>query len=381
MRDTKMPERNLKRYRVKQPADRMTVMTIDIKASDLRKRVWLNFVNRNLIRSGKLKRLVDVNGITGITADGPVVAESIARDREYREEIQLLASTGLEAETILQDIIIEDTRDAADVLMPIFRSTHGRDGFVGIDVAPELAYDVEGLIEEGCALWNRVDRSNVMIQIPATREAVPAIRNLLQRGIKVNATLLHSLSRYRDVAQAYIEGMARRLEKGMPSEGIASAATFSAHPQIRLHPTEDIPAGDLDMLWSISSTNALSAHRVHRDIFQNSGFLDLAAKGVQPQLLMWIDEAEGAQRIGDYRYAEEITGGFSNPKSDNPADQSAAFEETADRPAKLHGDIEDLLDVLQEETIKSQVIKLDNAQAILNGFPGERTAPGDARER
>jgi transaldolase len=350
-------------------------MSGEIKANGRKKRVWLNFVNRNLIRSGKLKRLIDNHGVTGITPNGPDVAQCVARDKEYRKEIHELAMSGVESETILKDIVIEDARDAADVLLPVFMRTHGCDGFVGIDVSPELAYDVEGLVEEGTDLWKKVDRSNVMIQIPATKEAMPAIKILLQDGIKVNAMLLHSLFRYRDVAQAYIEGMAKCLQKGMPMNGIASAATFSAHPQLDPHIAEDFPVEDMDMLRNISSTHALSAHLLHREIFQNRNFLDLAAKGAQPQLLMWVDEADTIHMIDGYRYAEEITAGFPDPGSREGPGQRPPYGEMAARSAKLYSDIEDLLDVLQKETIKSQVVKLDNAHMILNSFPYARSAP------
>ncbi len=312
------------------------------------KRVWLNSLNRYLIQSGRLKRLIERNRITGVLADAPIFAASIADGREYQDRIRRLAQACRDSEEIYQSIVLEETKSAADLLMPVFQMTGGRDGFAGIAVSPEFAYDVEALIEEGQKLWEKADRPNIMIQIPATSEALSAIRSLLQEGINVNATLLYSPSRYREVAQTYVDAMTDRTEEGKSVEGIASSATFSAHPQFNPAAAKALPGGAIDLLWHMSASAALSLKKIHRDIFQDKGFLHLAAEGAQAQMLMWTDETDPAQKIDEFGCAFDLL------------DAPTVFD-TGSISENDSGDADVLLDLLQEEAVKSQVVRVDAA--------------------
>jgi transaldolase len=319
-------------------------------------RVWLDFMNRNLVHSVKFKRLIDRSEITGILSNAEALASCISGDRQYQGKIRTLARSGMDAEEIYRDIVMEDVKYAADLLLPVFRRTRGQDGFVGVAVSPEFAYDVEALLEEGYELWSRAGRPNLMIQIPATAEAVPAIRSLLQGGINVNATLLYSLSRYREVAQAYIAAMTERLKQGASVEGIASAATFSRHP--RFHATEErkLTGEAPDLLRDISASTARLSSQLHRHLFENGKFLDLAAMGAQPQLLMWHDETDSLQAIDGFGSVVDLSAKFSESTT-NP-DSTSEEENIA---------IDWLLDLFQEETIKHQVVEIDAALQTMQG--------------
>jgi hypothetical protein len=323
-------------------------------------RVWLNFNHRSLIRSGRLEQLIERDQVTGVISDAPAAADCIARDREYRDGIRKLAASGVEVEEIYRNMALEDAIRAADLLLPVFKKSKGRDGLVGIDVSPEFAYDVEALMDEGRSLWERADRPNVMIQIPATEEAVPAIKALLRLGINVNATLLNSAYRYQDIARAYVGVLVDQQERRGSAGGVVSAATISAHPGFERLPSRTSADGTIDILWHISSSTALSAIRTHREIFGSRRFQELAATGAQPQLLMWIDEANDAQRRKDHSIARELSSKLLEQICDGHSPQKAAVPETASGPTE-YGGLEWFLDVMQEETIKSQVVRTDRA--------------------
>jgi transaldolase len=331
------------------------------KTTDSTGRVWLNFMNRNLIQSSKFKLSIDNHEVTGIIANAPIMAGCISRDSEYRDEIRRRVRSGMEAEEIYHDLILDDARNAADLLLPVFHSTQGHDGFVGIDICPEFSYDVDAMIEEGNWLWERSRRPNIMIQIPATEEALPAVTNLLQSGINVNATFIHSLTRYRQVVQAYIAGMTERLDKGLPLQGIASAATFSVLGRFDETSTPGNYKRDIDTFRNMSLSAALSACSVYREVLRDRNFLNLAARGMQPQLLMLNDEAEPSRMFGKFQCAIDLTAKFSELKSDRLSCRETKFPEPDSDPERLQYDMEALLDGLLEEIIKSRVVRIDEA--------------------
>jgi hypothetical protein len=325
------------------------------------KRLWLSFLNRHVMQSGGFKRLIDRNEVTGIVADAETFASSVCGGREYRSRIRLLARSGMDAEEIYKSIAVEDAKYAADLLLPVFQRTHGRDGLVGVTVSPEFAYDVEALLEEGRELWEKASRPNIMIQIPSTTEAVPAIRTLLQGGINVNATMLYSFSRYREVALAYIAAMTERSKKGDSLEGIVSAATFSGYPPLRAKAEQKPEGGAMARLQDISGSTARFSLQLHSSLFQKGIFLDLAARGARPQLLMWLDETDSMQPGEGGGCAVELSEKYFECEV-NPASLSEEERDNFDR----------LLDLLQEETIKRQVIEIDIALNAMQRQPSSR---------
>ena len=340
------------------------------KTTDTTGRVWLNFMNRNLIRNSRFKLSIDNHEVTGIIANAPIMAGCISRDSEYRDEILRRVRSGMDAEEIYHDLVLGDARNAADLLLPVFHSTQGHDGFVGIDICPEFSYDVDALIEEGNWLWERSRRPNIMIQIPATEEALPAVTNLLQSGINVNATFIHSLTRYRQVVQAYIAAMTERLDKGLPLQGIASAATFSVLGRFDETSTPGDCKRDMDVFRNMSLSAALSACSVYREVFRNRKFLNLAARGVQPQLLMLNDEVEPSRMFGKFPCAIDLTAKFSELKSGRRSCRETKFPEPDSDPEKSQYDMKEVLDGLLEEIIKSRVVRIDGAlRAIKDLYP------------
>ncbi len=187
---------------------------------------WFDYINRALIARGGLKKMVDRDGLGGVTTNPAIFEKSIGGGAEYDEEILALARQGLDAPAILDRLAIADVRAACDVLAPVYLGSGGEDGFVSIEVSPHLAFDTRGSVEEAQRLFAAVDRPNVMIKIPGTREGVPAILECLQDGLNINITLLFSMTQYEAVADAYLQALEYRLRNDLTIRATSSVASF-----------------------------------------------------------------------------------------------------------------------------------------------------------
>src|SRR5919201_6210418 len=188
--------------------------------------VWLDAFRRAMLSSGELQRLIEEDGLSGITANPAILEKAIAGSHDYDEAVRALALESRTAREIYEALAVEDLRHAADLFRPIFDSTGGHDGFVSLEVSPGIANDTQATLGEARRLWAALDRPNVMIKVPATAAGVPAIRQLTSEGININVTLLFGLDRYREVAEAYIGGLDDRLARNAPIVGISSVASF-----------------------------------------------------------------------------------------------------------------------------------------------------------
>ena len=187
---------------------------------------WFDYINRALIVRGGLKKMVDRDGLGGVTTNPAIFEQSVGGGKEYDEEIVTLARQGMDAAAILDRLAIDDVRAACDVLAPVYLDSGGEDGFVSIEVSPHLAYDTQASIDEAHRLFTAVDRPNVLVKIPGTREGVPAILRCLQDGLNINITLLFSLTQYEAVADAYIDALEYRLGRDLTIRATSSVASF-----------------------------------------------------------------------------------------------------------------------------------------------------------
>ncbi|MFQ5992046.1 MAG: transaldolase family protein, partial [Nitrospiraceae bacterium] len=189
--------------------------------------VWLDYIRRSLITSGELKRLVEQDGLRGMTSNPAIFEKAISGSSDYSGALRAFAKKpGLDAKARYEQLAIKDIQDAADVLRPVYKQTKRRDGYVSLEVSPHLARDTRGTLEEARRLWKSVARENVMIKVPATPEGVPAIQQLITEGINVNVTLLFAQEAYERVAEAYIAGLEERAARGADLEKVASVASF-----------------------------------------------------------------------------------------------------------------------------------------------------------
>ena len=187
-----------------------------LKLEALGQSIWMDFIRRGWITSGELKRWIDEDGVSGVTSNPSIFEKAIAGSHDYDEAIRALALEGKDIEGMYQAITVEDIRRTADLFRPVYDRAEGRDGFVSLEVSPGASHDTQETLAEARRLWAQVERPNVMIKVPATREGLPAIRQLISEGINVNITLLFGLPRYREVVEAYIGGLEDRDRAGKP---------------------------------------------------------------------------------------------------------------------------------------------------------------------
>ena len=197
-----------------------------LKLSTFGQSIWLDYIRRQMIDAGELKKLIDEDGLKGVTSNPAIFQKAIAGSTDYDEAIRTLVQAGKSVEAIYQVLTVEDVQRAADLFRPLYDRMAGQDGFVSLEVNPHLAHDTQGTVAEARRLWQALARPNVLIKVPATKEGLPAIRQLISEGINVNVTLLFGLPRYREVAEAYIAGLEDRAAQGQPLNRVASVASF-----------------------------------------------------------------------------------------------------------------------------------------------------------
>src|SRR5690348_15210518 len=197
-----------------------------LQLKDYGQSVWYDNIDRAQLASGQFKKMLEEDGLQGVTANPTIFQKSISAGHAYDEQMQQLISEGKSTNEIYEALVIQDIRTVADLLRPIYDSTEGKDGYVSLEVSPELANDTEGTITEAARFWQIVNRPNLMIKIPATPAGIPAIRKTLSEGINVNVTLIFSIESYRAVTEAYIQALEERKAAGKDVKHIASVASF-----------------------------------------------------------------------------------------------------------------------------------------------------------
>jgi transaldolase len=271
--------------------------------------IWLDYMRRDLITSGKLQRLIDEDGIRGLTSNPTIFEKAISAGSEYDSAIQkiLSASPEIDCATLFEQIEVEDIRMAADKLRPIYDRTNGEDGFVSIEVNPHLAYDSAGSVAEGRRLWGEVARPNIMVKIPATVEGLFAIEQLIAEGINVNVTLMFSVSQYCDVAQAYLKG----IERARDPRKVASVASFfvSRVDTAVDKALEDVGTPEaLALRGKAGIANAKLAYLLFREVFSCGEVKKLRRNGVRLQKPLWASTSTKNKAYSDVMYVEGLIG-------------------------------------------------------------------------
>jgi transaldolase/glucose-6-phosphate isomerase len=282
--------------------------------------VWLDYIRRNLITSGELKRLIEEDGLRGMTSNPSIFEKAIEAGNDYDEQLKSLESrTDLDAKSRFELLAIKDIQDAADLLRPVYDSSKRHDGYVSLEVAPGLALDTQATLDEARRLWKAVERENVMIKVPGTKEGIPAFQRLIGEGININVTLLFSQEVYERVAEAYIAGLEKHAAGGGDLSRIASVASFfvsridSATDSIvekRLKDSKD-PAEQEQLksvLGKVAISNARLAYQSYLKIFSGDRWKKLAAAGAQTQRVLWASTSTKNPKYRDVLYVEELIG-------------------------------------------------------------------------
>ena len=311
--------------------------------------VWLDYIRRSLMTSGQLRRLVEDDGLGGMTSNPSIFEKAIEGGEEYGDLLgRLRADPSLDAKAIYERLAIRDIQDAADILRPVYDRMQQRDGFVSLEVAPYLAHKTQETIEEARRLWKTVNRPNLMIKVPGTPEGVPAIETLLSEGINVNVTLLFSQDMYEEVAWAFVRALETRAQKGLDLSGIASVASFFVSRIDTLVDSlidKNLPAADAGrnaLLESVRSkvaiANAKLAYERYQRIFSGARWDALAAKQAQTQRVLWASTSTKNPKLRDVLYVEELIG--KNTVNTIPPATLDAFRDHGVPRASLTEDIE-----------------------------------------
>ncbi|HET9919948.1 MAG TPA: transaldolase [Ktedonobacteraceae bacterium] len=281
--------------------------------------VWFDNIDREQLQNGTFKGLIDQDGVSGVTANPTIFDKSISHGHAYDQQMDQLIREGKSVSDIYETLIITDVRTVADMLRPIYDRTNGADGYVSLEVSPELAHDTEGTIKEVKRFWKMVDRPNLLVKIPATPEGIPAIRQALTDGININITLIFSRQAYHDVVDAYLSALEDRNAQGKDISTIASVASFFVSRvdtlvdkvlEDRIEASSD-PA-EQQHLKSLEGKAAIAnARLVYQDFKQFFGsprFETLKHSGAMVQRPLWASTSTKNPAYRDVLYAEQLIG-------------------------------------------------------------------------
>jgi transaldolase len=293
--------------------EKETIMPELAELARIGQSIWFDFIRRSLITSGGLQGLVD-RGVRGVTSNPAIFAKAIAGSEDYDDHMQQLIKADKSVEAIYEHLAMKDIQMAADVLAPVYEATDGGDGFVSLEVSPFLADNTEQTIAEAKRLFETVGRPNVMIKIPATREGLPAITETIAAGVNVNVTLIFSLENYRQVAEAYIEGLERLAQDGPSAAGghgvdrVASVASFFIS---RVDTAVDKlleEKGESELMGKIAIANSKLAYAEFLNIIGGQRWQSLAAKGANFQRVLWASTSTKNPDYPDTLYVDELIG-------------------------------------------------------------------------
>ncbi|HTJ63038.1 MAG TPA: bifunctional transaldolase/phosoglucose isomerase [Alphaproteobacteria bacterium] len=316
--------------------------------------VWLDYVRRDLLEKGGLKRLIEEDGVVGVTSNPAIFEKAIGGSTEYDDAVKRLVATGdLDAADLFDRLAIDDIQEAADILRPAYDRTGGVDGYISLEVSPYLAMNTEASIAEARRLWKSVGRPNLMVKIPGTEPGVPAIRQLISEGLNINVTLLFSLDAYKAVADAYLSGLEARAAAGQPIANVASVASFfvsridsAIEKKIEKRKGEADYAALKPLDGAVAIANAKLAYVWYQELCESARWKALAAKGAKPQRLLWASTGTKNPAFSDVLYVEELIG--ADTVNTMPPATMDAFRDHGKVADKLTTDIEGARRILAE---------------------------------
>ncbi|MDA8174267.1 MAG: transaldolase [Nitrospiraceae bacterium] len=279
--------------------------------------VWLDYLSRDMLNSGELKRLIDEDGITGVTSNPSIFEKAITGGRAYDGIIQGLIARGItNPKEMFIQMAAADVADAAKLLRGVYDKTGGADGYVSIEVSPDLAYNAEATIAEARRLFLLTGGGNVYVKVPATKQGLPAIRKLVSEGLNINITLLFAAQRYQEVMDAYLSGLEDRISKGLPIDKITSVASFFvsrvdtlADKMLdRLYQESGVSGKEViqGFYGKAAVANAKIAYKKYREVFEGDRFLSIEEKGGRVQRILWASTSTKNPAYNDIKYVEEL---------------------------------------------------------------------------
>jgi transaldolase len=280
--------------------------------------VWNDFIQRSFIQDGGLKKLVEQDGISGVTSNPTIFQKAIGSSSDYDDELRRYAEEGEDAEGIFKKLACNDIAMGADILRPVYDRTSGQDGYISIEVSPDAAHDTKKTLDDAHFFWETIKRPNIMIKVPATPEGLPAIEQLISEGINVNITLIFAVEVYEEVMEAYIRGLERRVERGEPIDRIASVASFFVSRvdtlvdkllEKKADGADDATREGLKQLEGKAAiANAKIAYEKFQNVFGSDRFKTLAARGARVQRPLWASTSTKNPNYEDTYYVTNLVG-------------------------------------------------------------------------
>ncbi|NOY39537.1 MAG: transaldolase [Nitrospirae bacterium] len=327
---------------------------------------WYDNISRGLLKSGELKRMIEEEGLRGVTSNPTIFHKSIQSGNDYDEQLHQLFGKETSEKDLFYALAIQDIVEACELLMPVYEESNGLDGYVSIEVDPHLAYDTEGTITEATEIAERIGKPNLMVKVPATREGLPAVEELLYRGYNINVTLLFSVKRYEEVIDAYMKGLERRVSEGKPLDRVASVASFFVsrvdtlvdnllEEKLKTAVDDDEKAGIKSLEGKAAVANARMAYQLFKDAFSSQRFFVLMEKGAKIQRLLWGSTSTKNPAYRDVLYVEELIG----PGTVNTMPDAAwkAFKDHGKVDRTIDADIEDAIATIR--SIEEKGISID----------------------
>ncbi|WP_188051485.1 transaldolase [Flavobacterium sp. GP15] len=317
--------------------------------------IWLDLLDREIMNSGKLKSLIDTDDLRGLTSNPSIFEKAISGSSDYDEDITEISKRENENSVIFFDMAIADIQRAADLFKPVYDKTAGKDGYVSLEVSPYLALDTDGTIAQARELWKKVNRKNVMIKIPGTKQGLPAIRECLREGININVTLLFGIPRYIEITEAFMGGLEDRLKEGNSIEGIASVASFFlSRNDVMVDPLLE-EKGLEKRIGKVAIASAKKAYQLYLNMISSDRFKALQAKGAASQRILFASTSTKDPAFSDVLYVENLIG--KDTINTLPMETIDAFRDHGKAAETLIQNIEEA-DAIMEE-LKNIGINID----------------------
>jgi transaldolase len=348
------------------------------RLAELGQSVWYDYIRRDLYQGPELRRLIEEDGLRGMTSNPTIFQQAIAATELYDDDIRRLGEKRLPPDEIFETLAVDDVSRVADAFRPLHESVRGEDGFVSIEVGPHLALDTEGSVVEARRLWKRCDRPNVMVKIPGTQPGIPAIRQCLSEGININITLLFSVERYREVMEAYLSALEARVAAGQPVDRLRSVASFFvSRVDTNVDKKLDAIAAETsrperqrqlarELRGKTAIANARLAYRAFEEVFSGERFARLRAQGASRQRPLWASTSTKDPAYPDLYYVEALVAPDSVDTM--PRETFDAYKDHGNPRVRIHDDLDrarDVLDGLAELGIEeSQVYEELEAEGV-----------------
>ena len=314
--------------------------------SELGQSVWIDFLSRQMLQSGKLARMMEEDAVVGVTSNPTIFQKAISEGDAYDEQLREVLAGEDDAKEVFLRLAVQDVKNACDLLRQVWDGGHGQDGWVSIEVDPNLAYDTDATIAEAQRLHELVDKQNCFVKIPATKDGLPAIEEMIARGRPINVTLIFSLERYEQTVEAYLRGLERLVERGGDPSKVASVASFfvsrvDTEADRRL---EEAGAPD-ELKGKLAVANAKLAYQRYKELFSGARWEALEAKGARAQRCLWASTSTKNPDYRDVLYVEELIG----PETVNtmPEETIEAFQDHGEVALTLEADLDEAKQVFE----------------------------------